>query len=430
MSFLMLLITLTALIFVHEVGHLVAARLIGVKVRTISIGFGGSLYSYQDRTGTLWKLSIFPLGGYVQLDEDNKTNFNIGNQLSTKFFNSCSFIEKSFVALAGPFANIIFAFLLIFSVSFLTGYKLLPILGSMGSNLTTELSGLKENDEFVAINGSNVNSFNEIDSLLRSQLLLDQKVSVKIIRDDDLIEIDLVFNDEVRKKIINEGIAKVGLLPGINGFRVKNVKADSMGEKIGFKKNDLILSINGEQLNTVESRAQITNKSSIQVFSVSREEMGGIEKTKNIDFFVQQNENEFLGLKISPNYTNQKPLSVFESFEKTGGIIISFVAYVFTSVGNFLSGTSVDFSSPLETGSFISKGISSSYSDYILIVSILSLSIGLLNLMPLPALDGGNFLIYLVEYIRGKPFNTAFLSILQKIGSYLHFFCSDGCTAN
>ena len=285
MSFFMLLITLTALIFVHEVGHLVAARLIGVKVRTISIGFGGSLYSYQDRTGTLWKLSIFPLGGYVQLDEDNRTNLNFGNQLSTKFFNSCSFIEKSFVALAGPFANIIFAFLLIFSVSFLTGYKLLPILGSMGSNLTTELSELKENDEFVEINGSNVNSFNEIDSLLRSQLLLDQKVSVKIIRDDDLIEIDLVFNDEIRKKIINEGITKVGLLPGINGFRVKNVKADSMGEKIGFKKNDLILSINGEQLNTVESRAQITNKSSIQVFSVSRDRMGGIEKTKNCRFF-------------------------------------------------------------------------------------------------------------------------------------------------
>ena len=118
MSFFMLLITLTALIFVHEVGHLVAARLIGVKVRTISIGFGRSLYSYQDRTGTLWKLSIFPFGGYVQLDEDNRTNLDFGNQLSTKFFNSCSFIEKSFVALAGPFANIIFAFFLIFSVSF------------------------------------------------------------------------------------------------------------------------------------------------------------------------------------------------------------------------------------------------------------------------------------------------------------------------
>ena len=422
MSFLMLLITLTALIFVHEVGHLVAARLIGVKVQTISIGFGSSLCSYQDRTGTLWKLSIFPLGGYVQLDEDNRTNLNFGNQLSTKFFNSCSFIEKSFVALAGPFANIIFAFLLIFSVSFLTGYKLLPILGSMGSNLTTELSELKENDEFVEINGSNVNSFNEIDSLLRSQLLLDQKVSVKIIRDDNLIEIDLLFNNEIRKKIINKGITQVGFSPGVNGFRVKNIKADSVGEKIGFKKNDLILSINGEELNTVESRAQITNKSSLQVFSVSRDSMEGIEKTKIVDFFVKQNENESLGLEISPNYTNRESLSVFESLKKTGGVIISFVTYVFTAVGNFLSGTSVDFSSPLETGSFLSKGISSSYSDYILIVSILSLSIGLLNLIPLPALDGGNFLIYLVEYIRGKPFNTSFLSIIQKIGITFIFF--------
>ena len=422
MSFLILLITLTALIFVHELGHLVAARLIGVKVQTISIGFGSSLCSYQDCTGTLWKLSIFPLGGYVQLDEANRINENYGNQGSAKFFNTCSFIEKSFVALAGPFANIIFAFLLIFSVSFLTGYKLLPVLGSMESNLTSELSELKENDEFVEINGSAVSSFNEIDSLLRSQLLLDQKVSVKIIRDDKLLEIDLVFNNENRKKIINKGITQVGFSPGVNGFRVKNIKADSVGEKIGFKKNDLILSINGEELKTVESRAQITNKSSAQVFSVSRDSMEGIEKFKIVDFFVKQNENESLGLEISPNYTNRESLSVFESLKKTGGVIISFVAYVVTAVGNLLSGTSFDFSSPLETGSFLSEGISSSFSDYILIVSILSLCIGLLNLMPLPALDGGNFLIYLIEYIRGKPFNTSFLSIIQKVGITFIFF--------
>ena len=105
----------------------------------------------------------------------------------------------------------------------------------MESNFTTELSELKENDEFVEINGSTVNSFNEIDSLLRSQLLLDQKVSVKIIR-DDLLEIDLLFNNEIRKKIINKGITQVGISPGVNGFRVKNIKADSVGEKIGLKR--------------------------------------------------------------------------------------------------------------------------------------------------------------------------------------------------
>ncbi len=422
MSFLILLITITALIFVHELGHLMAARIIGVRVRTISIGFGRSLYSYRDRSDTLWKLSIFPFGGYVQLDEDNRTNIGLCNPPSTRFFNSCSFIEKSFVALAGPFANIILAFFLIFSVTFVSGFKLLPIIGSMGSDLTTELSGLKENDKFVAINDSNVDSFNEIDSLLRSKLLLDQKVSVKIIRNDNLIEIDLKFNNDTRRKIINEGIAKVGLSPGIDGFRVTNVTADSIGEKIGFKKNDLIVSINGELLNTVESIVNITDKSSLQVFSVSRDRMGDIEKTKSYDFFVQQNEDESLGLEISPSFTNQKRLSVFESFKKTGALIISFVTYMFNTVGNFMTGTSVDFSGPLETGTIVSKGISSSYSDYILIVSILSLSIGVLNLMPLPALDGGNFLIYLVEYIRGKPLSTALLSILQKASIGFIFF--------
>ncbi len=94
MSFFMLLITLTALIFVHEVGHLVAARLIGVRVRTISIGFGGSLYSYQDRTGTLWKLSIFPLGGYVQLDEGNSVNLNFEINCQQRFLTHVHLLKN------------------------------------------------------------------------------------------------------------------------------------------------------------------------------------------------------------------------------------------------------------------------------------------------------------------------------------------------
>ena len=105
MSFLILLITLTALIFIHELGHLMAARGIGVKVRTISIGFGRSLFSYQDRTGTLWKLSIFPLGGFVKLEDDNRTNLDSCNQSSTKFFKSVIVVFLSSIII--PFMDTI-----------------------------------------------------------------------------------------------------------------------------------------------------------------------------------------------------------------------------------------------------------------------------------------------------------------------------------
>ena len=263
MSFFMLLITLTALIFVHEVGHLVAARLIGVRVRTISIGFGGSLCSYQDRTGTLWKLSIFPLGGYVKLHEDNSTNLNFGNQLSTKFFNSCSFIEKSFVALAGPFANITFAFFLIFSVSFLTGYKVLPIIGNLGSDLTTELSGLEENDEFVAISGLNVNSFNEIDSLAMQERLDTSKLIQGISADH-----------RIGSNYNNPSFAYGGYcLP-------KDVKQLNSIVKGAGLKSPLISSITSSNLHRVEYICQKIieeNKSKIGIFR--------LEMKKNSDNF-------------------------------------------------------------------------------------------------------------------------------------------------
>ena len=88
MFFFFFFVTVTVLIFVHELGHLIAARLVRVKVRTLSVGFGPPLLSHKDRTGTTWKLSYFPFGGYVQLEERNRTGLQIDSNTTNKFRTS------------------------------------------------------------------------------------------------------------------------------------------------------------------------------------------------------------------------------------------------------------------------------------------------------------------------------------------------------
>ena len=430
MFFFFFFVTVTVLIFVHELGHLIAARLVRVKVRTLSVGFGPPLLSHKDRTGTTWKLSYFPFGGYVQLEERNRTGLQIDSNTTNKFFNSCSFYEKSFVALAGPFANIIFAFILVFFVTYLTGSKILPILGSTEKTITTELNELKENDEVIDINGVTVGSFDEMDMIFRSQLALNPSLLITIKRGSSFVQMQVSFKEETRKVVLTNGIQTTGLSPGINGFVVEEVKENSLGEKFGFKKDDLIVSVNEKNLDTLESKNYITNKSSQKSFSILRPEIDEEESFKKVIFDVKESSDELIGLKISPNYINRAPFTLWESFRKSVFIISSHLGHIFATIGNFVTGAVTNISGPLDAGTVISKSFENGYGDYIVMMSILSLSIGVLNLIPLPALDGGNFLIYIIEFVRNKPFNEAFYSIVQRIGVALIFFVVLGIILN
>ncbi len=261
MSFLLVLITLTPLIFIHEMGHLIASRLIKVNVHRLSIGFGPPILSYKDKTGTSWVLSLLPIGGYVQLQETNMVKGQPGADTNLKNFSECSFFEKSFVALAGPLANLVFAFFLVLVVTSFVSGKTLPILGGLDGKPLAKVTGLQDGDEIIKVNNNFVSSFYEFEKLFENNIMNNEKIFLKVKRGETIIEKNLFIQDVERDLIVSSSDEGWKFSPLINGFKVEEVYNESLGESVGFKKNDLILYVNNEKINSISSLKYITNKS-------------------------------------------------------------------------------------------------------------------------------------------------------------------------
>ena len=174
-SILPFLIILTILVFVHELGHYLAAIYNGVKVETFSIGFGKEIFGFNDKSGTRWKFSLLPLGGYVKMHGDldaasTKKNKNADKEYS---FHNKTLGQRSIILFAGPAANFIFSILLLIFINCFYGYSTTkPIISGIEENSPVAKAKLKVNDTILEINNTKVYDFNSIRNIVSKDNVL------------------------------------------------------------------------------------------------------------------------------------------------------------------------------------------------------------------------------------------------------------------
>ena len=202
MIYINLLIIILLIITIHEFGHYFAARLFKAEVTDFSIGFGKSLYQYQDKNKTNWKISILPLGGYVKikgLDSIFQQNQNLKNIKGT--FQSLSLIKQIIILFAGSFFNIISVFILLFFFNYFVGYKsYFNQIGEIQKNSPAELYDLRKDDLILSVNNKNTKNFNDIIKLIGNN----EYVTLTINRNNKLLkkEIKLEYNEKYQKYIL------------------------------------------------------------------------------------------------------------------------------------------------------------------------------------------------------------------------------------
>ena len=233
-----MLASLTALIFIHELGHYIAAKSIGIRVRIFSVGLGPSVLNWTDRTGTKWSLGLLPIGGYVQLTDkkDCQANNDIKEE---KFFSSCSFIEKTFVTLAGPIANIFFSIFLMFCIGFFGPLKILPVISDPNKETVAKNIGLVEGDKILQFNGRSIRNFKDLEVALIEQRFSDKKNVFIFERNYNVQEIKFHIPTSIRNISESEFLKKIGLSSKISGYKVYDVKNFSVAKEIGLKKKRL-----------------------------------------------------------------------------------------------------------------------------------------------------------------------------------------------
>ena len=339
------LVLLGVLVFVHEFGHFIISRSLGVSISAFSIGFGKELWSRTDKKGTVWKISAVPLGGYCQFlgdaDESSTTSdvdlSKYTEEEQKHLFATQSPYKKLAIAIAGPLFNYLFAFVTFFGLFYFIGtYDIPPIVSDVIRESPADKAGVLKGDKILEINGNKINDWSDISKEISVAI---NDVNFKIERDMQNITLTVPLKDMEYAFDESE----------------KPIKRRMIGIK-GEAKRFKIVKDNFKFRTSVKKAAQ-------EVYNVTDMTLRGI------------------GQMITGE----------RSGEDVGGIIR-------------IAEMSGDISR--------TRGML----DFLYFMALLSINLGLINLFPIPVLDGGHVVIYLLEIVSRRELNTKFRDYLFKIG--------------
>lgn len=434
LTILAFILTLGILVTVHEYGHFQVARWCGVKVLKFSVGFGKPIWSKklgQDQTEFV--IAAIPLGGYVKMlgeEQFSDTDSPVAQDMS-RAFNQQSVVKRMAIVLAGPFANLLLAVVLYWALFISGTVGIKPFIGNVPENTPAAVSQLRSGDMIQKINGKDVATWQEVRWLLLNESLKSNNLEIQVVDAHQQIHLHQItttgFNDDTNVDVLQ----KLGLTvyqPKV-AARIGKVIKNSPAESAGLAVGDLVLAINNKQIGDWEALIQEVKlhpaeKIEMLIQRDSREYRFAIVPDKvrengktigRIGAGFEAEQAELDQYFITQHYTVMEAL--VKSIEKTWETSI----FSLKMLGNMLLGNVSwkGMSGPVTIASYAGQSANMGIKVFIGFLALISISIGILNLLPIPILDGGHFMYYMVEFFTGKPVSEAVISIGQRIGFFL-----------
>ncbi|MEM5948187.1 RIP metalloprotease RseP [Spirochaetia bacterium 38H-sp] len=426
-----LIFGLSIVVFFHELGHYIAARLAGIKVEAFSIGFGPALFSFK-RKGTIYKISLLPLGGYCKLkgetafQEALEKNLNSIPREPQSFF-SASPLKRIAVSLAGPMGNIIFAFIIV-TLLWTIGFTVYAppakiVLESDYPLLKQETypateAGMQSGDLIKKINNVNIENFRDILEIIPTSGGKNLKITIE--RDGEEKEL---FVKPIKNP--NTGTYRIGVYPWIEPV-IDYVEKNSSADIAGLMQGDRILAINDTKINnTMELNYYITqNRPSKIKLTLLRNNYK--KDITLVPIYYDQEVKLGIGFRLEQyrQYTKNPLEAVKKAFLEIGTIlkqnIIGLSTLFSPAAKNTVAGP---ISISYYMGDMLSQGISgknkAGLSPFIELLAIISIALGIMNLLPIPIMDGGQILIFFIEWIKRKPLHPKTMYRYQITGAFI-----------
>lgn len=402
------MIALGIIIFVHEAGHLIVAKAFGMKVLAFSLGFGKRLFGFR-RGETEYKVALIPLGGYVQLGGEDPSEVSDDPR---EFLNRPRW-QRVLVFLAGPAMNVILAILLI-AIVFMAGIEISalpnnpPIVGTVIEGSPGEEAGLLPGDEILSLSGKKISRWDEIQfAILTSP---ETAIPMLVERDGDERQVVLTPSRVPKYEFGDAGIFPK-MLP-----RVSEVLVDSPAEAAGFATGDQMRALNGRPLLSGEEFVSLIEKNAGQevVVEVLRDD-------RPIDLLVTPRDEGGVG-RIGVR------LGYFQKFGPARALVESvrfnmqITRQTFMVLGKILSGqlaAKSALSGPIEIAALSGAAARSGLKDLIRLMGLLSISIAILNLLPIPVLDGGQIFILAIESTRRRDLSFKVKERINQVGTLM-----------
>ena len=421
------IVALGLLVAVHEFGHFWVARRCGVKVERFSIGFGKAIWRRLGKDGTEYVLALIPLGGYVKMLDGRVDELKPGEEVQA--FNHKSVWARMAIVAAGPMANFVFA-LFAFWLMFMIGVpSVKPVVGEVRPASIVAEAGILPGMEIVGVGGEETGDWESVTYALISHLG-DDSVQLKLKAANTSYAVDKTlqlagwkFDPDKESPIGSLGIVPLGgkVLPVVEA-----VVPSSASEKAGLQIGDRIKGVDGEAITEWAQFVERVQQSPAQPLQVTVER-GGSEMTLTLTPDGKKVKGQLVGfVGLSPQLVplpdeyrtllQYGPLqALWHGVQKTWSLI----TLTFDMIGKLIGGiVSLDnLSGPIS----IAKGAGSS-ADYGLVyflgfLALISVNLGIINLFPLPVLDGGHLVYFLIEAITGKPVSEKIQEVGFRIGA-------------
>lgn len=386
-----IIIVLGTLITIHELGHFLVAKACNMKVHKFAIGFGPKLFR-KTKGETEYTIRLIPFGGFVQLEGEEIRSED------PRAFNNKPVWQRMLVIVAGATVNIFFALIIYYCVCMSDGYYTTSTISDIDINSTVYEAGIREGDKILKINNKRTVTRNHVEDIISDNE--NNEYVFEIERNEERLTIP------VRIPTINIGVIGAGFDKNLN---ITIIAPNQRAEAAGLKINDKVISIddiemasNDEITNYIKSNPEKEIK--IKVLREDKEEIIAVTpKASQIkDFNIR--------------YVQAKDLNFFENsyyaIDETGYFFllnVKGIAELFTGKAE-----NVAVMGPVGIANEISS--TETFSSFFYLMSAISLSLGIFNLLPIPALDGGKFVLLLVEGIRRKPLSEKVEIGLQLAG--------------
>ena len=406
---------ITPVVFFHELGHYLVARINGVRVEVFAVGFGPELFGVDDRHGTRWKLCALPLGGYVKFagDADATSTAAEGDgPPSPDSFYAKSVGKRSAIAFAGPFANLLLA-AAIFAVFFVVvGQRYTPVeIGTVRDGSPAAVAGLEPGDRLVELDGSRVDRFEELQfTLLQS---VGEPITLAVERGGEQLEFT------VKPEIIEvldafdrpQQLGDIGVRP-FTPASVAQVVVGSPAESGGLQAGDKIVRIGDEAIESFDHLRSIVEQSAGIPLAFIVERGGG-----EVALTVTPNDVNGTGrIGVYPEeQTAFRDLGVAESIWAGIEHTYALAAANLRAIGQMIVGarSTEQLSGPVGIAVMSRSVLERGVSGFIEFAALISIALGLINLFPIPPLDGGHLLYNGLEAAFRRPLTAK----IQQIGA-------------
>ncbi len=424
-------VVLGVLIVFHEFGHYLTARLCGVRVLRFSIGFGKTIWQRTlGKDGTEWAVSVIPLGGYVKmLDEREGT---VKPEELHRAFNRQSVGKRSLIVAAGPFANFLLAILLYWAVFFHGSDELLPILGTPPVGTPAAVSGVQNGELVRTIDGQPVSTWGDLRWMLLDRAAYGDVAELEVANERG----DIAFR-RLQLSAAGENGWEGDALErlGIRFFRpfippvVGKVLAGGAGELAGIQTGDEVLAVDGQDIDNWYEFVLKVRESPGQPIRIDLERRGQIVAVDVIPEAISERGQTIgrLGVAAAEPPVPLREIKTFvrygalESAEKAISETWDKSIFTLTMLGKMLTGEVSwrNLSGPVTIAEYAGQSAKLGFDYYLRFMALLSISLGVLNLLPIPVLDGGHLMYHIVEVIRRRPLSERAMEISQQFGLFI-----------